>query len=619
MNYKKYLHKTLWPAALVVVAAALLLFERDLLWKVQELNLFLYTPLFFKQMMAVPAGLLTWLGSYFTQFFFYPWLGVLLMCAWWWLLMWLTKRTFRLTEAWNVVALVPVALLLVANMDMGYWVYVLKLHGWFFDATIGTAAAVALLWAFRSVPARTLPRCLTAVVACVAGYPLIGVYALGAVVLMGLWALRHRGTENGNGSALLQAAVAWLSVVAVPLVYYRYVYEQTSMANIYWAGLPIYIFREEYHQYYTPFYLLALFFVVLTLVVQRREERGERREKKGVKEYWNKLQPVLRGVLLVALVVGVAVFWFKDDNFHRELRMQHSIERLDWQGVLNVARKQKEEPTRAVVMMRNLALSRLWRQGDEMYNYPGGSMKSNAPFLVLMSQVAGHLIYYHYGLLNDCHRTCMEEGVEMGFRVEHLQYMARCAMLCQEPQTARKYLDILSKTRFYNKWTRWLEPMVGDTSLMAKTPEMGPIVHMMHYKNKLGSDNGLTEKYLMSLLASQDADDPWFQEQALLATLWSRNKYQFWRRYKHYAQMHLTDRLPRHYQEAAYLHSRLSKRRDLSSLPFDEDVKRSYEAFMTAWEKCRHLPIEQVRVRLAPDFGNTYYFDYFFMKDLTLM
>ncbi len=63
---------TLWLAALVPVAAALLFFEADLLWKVQQHNVFLNTSLFFQQMMAVSGGMLSYLGAFFTQHFYYP-------------------------------------------------------------------------------------------------------------------------------------------------------------------------------------------------------------------------------------------------------------------------------------------------------------------------------------------------------------------------------------------------------------------------------------------------------------------------------------------------------------------------------------------------------------------
>ena len=56
---KKYLSIASWLAAPLVVVIALIGFESDLLWKIQQFNLFLSTPLFFKQMMVTSGGFLT--------------------------------------------------------------------------------------------------------------------------------------------------------------------------------------------------------------------------------------------------------------------------------------------------------------------------------------------------------------------------------------------------------------------------------------------------------------------------------------------------------------------------------------------------------------------------------
>ena len=93
---KRFIPVLPWLGALLLIAVALLCFESDLLWRVQMYNLFLDTPLFFRELMVEPGGMLSYLGCYFTQFFYHPWLGVLMLCGWWLLLMWLTKRTFRI-------------------------------------------------------------------------------------------------------------------------------------------------------------------------------------------------------------------------------------------------------------------------------------------------------------------------------------------------------------------------------------------------------------------------------------------------------------------------------------------------------------------------------------------
>ena len=59
----------LWIGALVAVAFVLLYVEADLLWKVQQHNVFLSSALFFKQQMVVPGGMLSYLGAFLTQHF----------------------------------------------------------------------------------------------------------------------------------------------------------------------------------------------------------------------------------------------------------------------------------------------------------------------------------------------------------------------------------------------------------------------------------------------------------------------------------------------------------------------------------------------------------------------
>ena len=132
--------------------------------------------------------------------------------------------------------------------------------------------------------------------------------------------------------------------------------------------------------------------------------------------------------------------------------MQRCMENLDWQGVLNEEVGDDEEPTRAIVMLRNLALFRLGRQGDEMYHYLDGSKLCIDPVPVRMMQVVGYSMYYNYGLANYCHRWCLEQGVEFGFRAEYLKYLMRCALVNGDHQEARKYASLLKHTRYHKAW-----------------------------------------------------------------------------------------------------------------------------------------------------------------------
>ena len=602
---KRYSTAFTWIAALATVAVVLVAYEGNLLWKLQEMNLFLCSTEFFKQQMLVAGGLLTWMGTFFTQFLYHPLVGVLMLCAWWMLLMWLTKSAFCIPRRWAVVALIPVALILLTIVDMGYWVYVLKLRGHVFVATLGTTAAVALLWAYRSLPGKLL-RPLFIVVASLIGYPLLGIYGLAATLLMGILSWRM----EPKGRAVAYTAVAVLMTIAVPLICYRYVYYQTNLANIYWAELPLYFITEDYHQYYIPFYLLLLFYVVMAVIY-----RPWSQETQGagglLRRYW------AQATLLVVTVAGVAFFWFKDENFHHELAMEHSIDRLDWESVLEEARTQSDEPTRAIVMMRNLALARQGRQGSEMFLYLNGSKRYNFPFSMRLMQVIGPLIYYHYAVLNYSIRLSTEMGVEYGWRKEYYKNLVRCALITGEHQVARKYIGILKQSLFTGEFTAWAENLLKHPDQIAHDEETGFVTHMRHQGNVIGSDQGYVERFLMNQLSLNPyTGDPIFQEQALLATFWTKNVASFWERFYAYIRLHPTDPMPRYYQEAAYLYGRQENRQNLDRLPFDQMVKDNYERFMKIAPRYEGTDFDEARDALYPLFGQTYYYEFFLMRQL---
>ena len=594
-----------WIGALLLIAVALLCFESDLLWKVQQYNLFLDTPHFFREQMVVPGGFLSYVSCYFVQFFYHPWLGVLMLCGWWLLLMWLTKRTFHIADQWTVFALVPVAALLVADMSLGYWHYLMRLRGYFMVPTIGTTVAVAMLWAFRALPQKLWVRIAGIVVATIIGYPLFGIYALAAVLLMGIWAWRL--TNNCTQSAIL-TVVALLCIIAVPMICYRYIYYQTYFNDLWTTGLPITNVLKNYPVFYIPYYIIGIFFLLMVLFNQR--SLSAKLQKPLYR--WS-----LQGILVVVLIVGVWHWWYKDENFHHELVMQHCIEQTDWEGVLEEGLKQgEEEPTRSIIIMHNLALSRLGRI-DEIFDFPFGRKMGDpdVPYDML-NLVFSRPIFYQLGMLNDCHRRCMEDGVEFGWSVEKLQYLARCAFLCREFSAAQKAINLLRHTMYYKDWGDHIEKLLIDMRQIAQDPEMGPVSHMSHMKDALGLDEGNVEKYILNVFAYQDSKEPSIQEQAVLAALLKRNPQLFWARFNGYTKLFPHGPIPRIFQEAAYLFGKTGHGPNPDLLPIDKGVKDNYNAFAREGKKYDKQQAIVGRTALYPFFGNTYYFYYYFLQDM---
>lgn len=601
MTPTKHLPLLVVAVALCVIAWSLLAFEDNLLWKVQELNLFLNTGMFFKQQLVVAGGFLTWLGTFFTEFFYHAWLGVLMLCAWWALLMWLTAMAFRVNERWAVLMLVPVALLLVSNMELGYWIYYMKLRGYYFVATIGLTLAMASVWGYRSVPAKLRPVAM--VVAGVVLYPLLGVYGLLAVVLMGLLSWQQ---DMKLSHKIANCILALLTVWLVPIIYYWTVYYQTNYDYIYNVALPVFELDKAYPLYYVPFVLLGLFYVAMALPVPQKVQQMA--DKTSV---WVASQVVL----LVIMVWGVAHYWYHDYNFEKELEMRRAMEQRDWGGMLRAAAAYKEEPTRAVVMMKNLALFRLGRQGDEMYHYKTGAKPFNAPMKVNMTQVMGHAIYYEYGQANYCYRWCLEDGVENGWRPEYLKHMTRCALVNGETEVAKKYIRLLKHTRFHKEWAEAQEQYANHPETLSNDEDYAIVKRLLMHDDHLGSDNGVAELYLMNTLLDNNSRDPLVQELTLLAALWKKDIGLFWPRFFNYANLHKGEHMPKHYQEAAYLYGHLEHQVDISQMPFDEDVVRNYNAFMELAQRCSGMTEEQMKPVFYPNFGRTFYYEYFLIRN----
>lgn len=618
-----------WLISLAVVAGMLLSYEKHVLWLVQEQSLFLDTSQFFSQQMVVPGGLLVYIGCFLTQLLYHPVLGVTVLCALWLLLMWLLRRAFMVGERWASLLVVPVALLLIANVDMGYWVYPIKLKGWYFDATVGVTVIAALLWAFRVLSAYRIWRRVLIVVTVAAGYPLFGTYAIAAAILMGLWCWR---LDKDRWQALVDCILAVLMVIAIPLLCYQYVYNQVNIANLWWTGLPIFKIIDEYPEFYVPYALLGACLLILTVgkwntaakqeqsapspvtTERKRTQKNSKKQKSSSKKYSGWWQTAIVIIVLAATVYGVNAAWMKDENFHHETAMKHFIEETRWEDVLAEADKQQDMPTRGVVVMRNLALSRLGRQSTEMYRYRNGSKQPASPFPFQLSMMIGNLLYYNYGMFNDCHHMCVEAGVEFGWHVEQLKYMARCNLMNDEVNAMLKYTRLLKHTLFHGEWADNLEKL-QKPELKRKDRETGPIMHTMHHYDNVGADHGYAEKYLMNHLAVIDCDDPEFQEQCVLATLWTKSSLHFWYRFKRYLELNPGKPVPRYFMEAAYLYT-TEEKKALFNMSFDEGVKKTYQEFIDQLPKYDGMDIDDVRSALYPRFGDTFFFDYYLMDDL---
>ncbi len=470
-------------AIIAVFAFKLISSESETLLRAQELNLWLPTGLYWKTLMQYPGGAASWFATDLTQYFYYPWLGVGILCGLWLIICGLLAWSFRLKGPWvALTALVPLALL-ACFTQTGYWIYYQKLQGHLFVPTVGVLFATLCL-VFQRLLSDYLPiriaryaRLVWMALVCILGYPFFGAWALGATGLLGTLPppslLRREQlpsvdksqqtstvfTPSLIGRAGGGSLFALILIAAIPQIYYQQLFEMTEHGFIYVAAMPSFRYgKEVFTIYRLPYYAIILSFLILAII-------GWVRGVFATDKLRPWLQSLITIILLFLAIFGVSKAWYHDANFQKELGMNRAIEELDWERVLTIARDGSStvKPTRQMVLYKNLALFRLGRAGNEMFFYPEGAVQQNAPWKVRITQVGGKLIYYHYGKENFCYRWCMEDGVEFGWKAETLKFMARTSILNREWSVARKYLNLLKQTTFHRAWAEHYEKFLATT------------------------------------------------------------------------------------------------------------------------------------------------------------
>ena len=89
----------------MVVWALLAFRESALLFRINELSVFLYDDLFYEGLMTAPAGLLYYVASWLVQFFYYPVLGATVYVALLALVYWLTYKVFDIPSRFRLLAM----------------------------------------------------------------------------------------------------------------------------------------------------------------------------------------------------------------------------------------------------------------------------------------------------------------------------------------------------------------------------------------------------------------------------------------------------------------------------------------------------------------------------------
>lgn len=576
----------------IVAYLILVVFHNDYLYAVENHSLWLNSRHFLEERMLQPGGLMMWAGCYLTQYFHYPFLGALILVALWVLVYWLTIKAFRLEKGNCILALIPVTALLCSEIDLGYWLYYIKIPGYWFSESIGVAFTLAAIYLSRIL--KPWPRIVWMTVFCLGGYALFGWYALLGTLVMILPFNSQRSMVN------VQCSMAILVVIATPLLWYHH-YTTMRFEDIWLAAFPLFQSNKTFSILPSiPFIIIALTLILLPFMKAS-------------------LGKMMNLTTVAACCALVYFFWFGDSNYHAELHMMRALEQRDWETIIKTAKEQKEHPTRQMILVRNLALLNTNRLGDEMFTFDNETVlpATYDSLKVRMVKTAAPEIYLQYGKTNFCYRWCIENGVEYGFNVIHLRHMAKTCILNKELNLALKYINLLKRTTFHKKEAMRLEAMVFNPSMVEADDEMKAVVNLIDANDMLDADNSACDMYLTQYFSQVTSHNPVMADLVTAYTLFVKNNELFWPRFMNYGILHQGEHIPLHYLEAAYLFGNIDNNPVFDDLQFDLAMVQSYSNFQISMYnlKQKGLSEKEIATELKKTFGKTYWWYYYFVLD----
>ena len=605
-------------ALLVTVAIAalgvyhLIVRNSDMLYMAQSRDFFTPDKTFLDVCMHYPGGFISWVSTFLTQFFYHPKWGASIMIGIWIFSMWMSKLVFRVKSAWMAVLAIPAVCLLVSTIDIGYWLYYLKQVGYWFYGTVGYLISI-LLVLFHATFKKKSDRIIASIlIACT--YPFMGWYTLLALVYVAVLSIARQKSEDSMVGKILLPAIPLILVGIVPPLCYN-LYSTVRIEDVWTIGFPIFENNDMTSFIPSiPFVVLAIVPILFPFLPKKVEG--------STGMAW--------AVSLVTIVVlALSWYWteekdFQNYNYHAEMRMYRAAEEQDWDKVLDEMGNIPGDASREMVLLKNIALMNKGEMGTKMFKYNNmGEPPTNGfdTLHVHMVQTAAPLVYYYHGKTNFSLRWAIENSVEFGYNYDNLKILTRCALVNGEMEMAKRYLTILQTTYFYREWAEHLLPITEHPELIKKYPEFDSVRELRdHMGSVLDGDNGLCEMYLLTYFSqTMNKDSKLLQELTLNYALIQKDIQLFWPRFFLYAQLHIGEPMPTHYQEAAILYGNLEpESADISNMPFQDEVKKSYAGFHEMSQSLLRagLDSDEVGEAMKSTYGNTFYWFYFFCRDV---
>ena len=555
----------------------ILYINQEVFYTAHDRSEFIFGAPFFHTLMSKPFGLIQYVGAWLTQLFFHPALGAAVLLLIWTLIFFVGIKAFQLQgktsskcvsgNSASALMLLPIACLLTSVVDLGYWIYIFPIRGYWFSQSVGYLVMLLLLWAARSTTPRKWHLVWYLFGAC--AYPVLGWFALLFILCLVL-------AEKPSWREVLGIILLFITAA----IWHTQLYSNLRSDDVVLAGLPRFETPMDSSEHLSlPFWILGALSLVIMLC-------GKYLAKWFV--------PVLCAVIGIIFTTSLM---YHDQNYIDEMRMVRNASNDNWKEVLNIAEENKK-PTGTMVFLKNIALMNEGDLLERSFKLGNDAANINNPdtLHVTLLDIASPLVYYNYGMLNEAIRLNFENAIQAGFSPFYLKMLARCAQAKGDKKLVERYTTILHHHPFYGDWQP--APVSANIKELQKC-----------FPDELtGVEN--SESYLVNGISL------WFEsnskvasEQALFYSMLRCDSRRFWASLRNYVALHMNEEFPLHAMEAYILFIDKAPEEKRMMLPVEKSVYERYKHF---WEVLENkakpgMTIEQVGEEMREEFGDTYW------------
>lgn len=400
----------------------------------EQYQLFLTDTEYFQERMSVPGGLADYIGEFLTQFYFVPVLGaciLALLSVALQVMVWLLARRNGANSAYYPLSFIPSLML---------WAYMGD-ENVLLSFNVALLLALAIMLFYHQVSGNEgFPRYLLRKVAFILTVPLI-YWLIGPCVLMVVaYVAFYELSKHRSWGSLAFGTIGVVYAVAVVLLCARSL--QYPLFNLF-AGINYYRYPVYQPGMQTAIEAVATLLPLLLPLLPA-------------------VQKTVRVALVSIAVLAVGGWWVIGHSFdplkYNLIEYDFLVRTRQWGKIIEKAERQ--QPTRPFdVSCVNLALAMEGQLSDRLFDFFQNGAEGLFPSFQrdMTSPLPPCETFYWLGMVNDAERYAFEaqEAIPNHRKSGRLtRRIIECNIINGHHEVAMKYLRMLERTVFYQKWAK---------------------------------------------------------------------------------------------------------------------------------------------------------------------